>query len=234
MPSQKRAEPAASERPDGHRSRRAAERPGHRPVQLSQSSPPATAKGRRTRAQLLHGARLAFEQSGSYTETRITDIAEKAGVAYGTFYTYFDSKEALFLELANEVVNELYREGTSAYRGRDRHERVAAANRQIIISYRKHAVFMALIEQAAALYPEFHELRRDLRRRFVDRIAANVRQWQERGEVDTNLNHVFTAHALVSMTDNLCYLWFVMGEPVEEEVAVDNLTRIWINVLKLA
>lgn len=188
-------------------------------------------KGRRTRDRLLAGARRAFGDSGSYVDTRITDIAKESGVAYGSFYTYFDSKEQLFYELAAAVVNEMYEEGTSRYRGDDPRERIDAANRQFLESYRAHAVMMTIIEQAAALYPDLRELRRELRGRFVERIRVNIERWQARNLVERSLDAHVAAHALVSLTDNFGYLWFVLGEPFDEETALSNITHLWVNAL---
>ena len=157
--------------------------PGSVDVNTQSLSP----KGRRTRERLLAGARRAFGESRSYVDTRITDIAKESGVAYGSFYTYFDSKEHLFYELAASVVNEMYEEGTSRYRGDDPIERIDSANRQFLASYQAHAVMMTIIEQAAALYPELRELRRELRGSFVERIRVNIERWQSRGLVDRAL-----------------------------------------------
>ena len=35
------------------------------------------------------------------------------------------------------------------------------------------------------------------------------------------------------MTDNFCYLWFVLGEPFDEEREWETMTRIWTNALRL-
>ena len=145
-------------------------------------------KGRRTRDRLLAGARRAFGDSGSCVETRITDIAKESGVAYGSFYTYFDSKEQLFFELAAAVVNEMYEEGTSRYRGDDPTERIDAANRQFLASYRAHAVMMTIIEQAAAQYPDLRELRRELRGR--EDVATVGRDWRRRRIGLRHRNHL--------------------------------------------
>lgn len=192
-----------------------------------------SAKGRKTRERILEGARRAFERSGSYVDTRITDIVRESGVAYGSFYTYFDSKEQLFYDLALDVVSEMYVEGTSRYRGDDPVERMDAANRQFLTSYRSHAVMMTVIEQAAALYPEFRILRRTLRERFVERITANLSRLQEKGVVDEGLDPVIAAHALVSMTDNFGYVWFVLGERFDEESAFQTITTLWANAVGL-
>jgi AcrR family transcriptional regulator len=207
-------------------------RTAHKAIHLS-GAPALTAKGERTRQQIVEGAWRAFEKSRSYVDTRIADIAREAGVAYGSFYTYFKTKEEIFYHLANSVVDELYVEGTSSYRGPDAGSRVDSANRQFLASYRKHAVMMTIIEQAAALYPEFHELRRRLRGRFVERIAANIARWRDAGLTDPDLDAELAAHALVSMTDNFSYVWFVLGEPFDEEKAAETVTRIWANALGL-
>ena len=52
----------------------------------------------RTRAQLLEAARVAVAQNG-YDGTSIADIAEAAGFSKGAFFSNFESKEALLLEL---------------------------------------------------------------------------------------------------------------------------------------
>lgn len=192
-----------------------------------------SAKGLRTRRRLLEGARSAFEKKGSYVDTRISDIVKESGVAYGSFYTYFDSKEALFYELAVEVVHEMYVEGTSRYRGDNPLERIDASNRQFLDSYRRHSAMMTIIEQAAALYPELRALRRRLRQGFVDRIVANLERLSNAGRMDTSIDPAIAAHALVSMTDNFGYLWFVLGESFDDEKALSTLTQLWGNSLGL-
>lgn len=58
------------------------------------------------RAYILDTALKVFARSG-YHQTRISDIIEAAGIARGTFYLYFESKSAIFLELLDELVVEL-------------------------------------------------------------------------------------------------------------------------------
>ncbi len=47
-------------------------------------------------------AAALFAERG-YTETRIKDIVDAAGVAKGLFYWYFENKEALFAEVAVDI-----------------------------------------------------------------------------------------------------------------------------------
>ena len=72
---------------------------------------PATAEsstGRRdaTRERLLTAARTLFVSRG-YHLTRPQDIARLAGVGYGTFYLYFEDKQACFLAFVAAAQQEL-------------------------------------------------------------------------------------------------------------------------------
>ena len=59
---------------------------------------PKTARGRKTRNRLLEAAESEFGEKGFY-EAGISGITYRAGVALGTFYTYFESKEEIFRAL---------------------------------------------------------------------------------------------------------------------------------------
>src|SRR5215469_14936161 len=61
-----------------------------------------TAKGLRTRDELVAAARRVFERDG-YAGARVADIASGAGVAHGSFYTYFSSKQDAFLAVMRDV-----------------------------------------------------------------------------------------------------------------------------------
>jgi len=56
------------------------------------------------RAEILHAAEVVFGQRG-YHATSVADVIEAAGISRGTFYLYFTSKEALFLDLIDLFVS---------------------------------------------------------------------------------------------------------------------------------
>jgi AcrR family transcriptional regulator len=59
-----------------------------------------------TARQLLESARTVLAAKG-YHGTKIVDIARAAHVGVGTFYLYYPTKEALFLELVEDAVAQL-------------------------------------------------------------------------------------------------------------------------------
>ncbi len=60
----------------------------------------------RTRAALLDAAITLFSERGIYL-TRVEDITERADVAKGSFYNYFDSKDVLVAEILTEAIRVL-------------------------------------------------------------------------------------------------------------------------------
>src|SRR5918995_1021302 len=62
-----------------------------------------TTQGAERKQQLLDAAARLFAEQG-YAATRVVDIVDAAGVAKGLFYWYFENKEALFRELAADML----------------------------------------------------------------------------------------------------------------------------------
>lgn len=57
-------------------------------------------------ADILSAAERLFSSRG-YHHTSISDVIEAAAISRGTFYLYFNSKEALFLKLLDRFVNSI-------------------------------------------------------------------------------------------------------------------------------
>ena len=65
-----------------------------------------TKRGEERRHQLLDTATAAFAEHGYHT-TSVADIVDRVGVGKGVFYWYFESKEALFLEVLARAQDDL-------------------------------------------------------------------------------------------------------------------------------
>jgi AcrR family transcriptional regulator len=209
-----------------------------------------TAKGLRTREELVAAARRVFERDG-YSGARVADIASEAGVAHGSFYTYFSSKQDAFLAVMKDVGAQFREaiagppgdvrgqggrgEGGRGEGGREEavYQALDASNRRFLDAYRANSTIWALAEQVATIDPEIHEIRLRGRRQHVERVAATIRRWQDRGIADPGIDPQTTAGALVSMLSNFAYWWLAGGDSYDPEAAAATLTDIWARAVGL-
>ncbi|MEQ1572145.1 MAG: TetR/AcrR family transcriptional regulator [Myxococcota bacterium] len=64
-------------------------------------------ESREARRAQIKGSALEVFSARGYHQTSVSDLVEAAGVARGTFYLYFDSKDAIFLELLDDLLVQL-------------------------------------------------------------------------------------------------------------------------------
>jgi AcrR family transcriptional regulator len=199
------------------------------------SAAPLTPRGARTRAKVIAAAQALFERDG-YLDVSVADIAKRAAVAHGTFYTYFDSKEDVFAEVADELVVD-FQSALAAEpqlpHGHSVSERIEQTNRSYLSVYARRARMMAVLEQVATFNPRLAAIRRASRRMWLQRNTAAVQRWQEQNLVDPEIDASYAASVLGSMVDRSAYVWNVLGEPHDFEMAVEQLTRLYCNALGL-
>ena len=196
--------------------------------------PVSTPRGERTRDALVQGARAVFERDG-FIDARIADIAAEAGVATGSFYSYFATKEAALVavmaEIQDEMLHPQVREAASADGGPL--ASIEAANRAYLLSYRRNAKLMALMDQMFTINAEFKRLRLERARAFARRNAASIRRLQEQGLADPTLDPMAAAYAMDAMVSRMASLVFVGGHRMSFEALVQTLTRLWANALRI-
>ncbi len=105
-----------------------------------------TAQGLERKQQLFDAAAQLFAEQG-YSQTRVVDIVDAAGVAKGLLYWYFENKEALFRELAADIRHQLRRTQRKAI---DRHApaltRITQGTVASVRFMSEHAPFFSLLE----------------------------------------------------------------------------------------
>ena len=197
---------------------------------------PAEERGtgaRPIREALLDAALEVFARDG-FLDARIGDMAATAGVAHGTFYTYFASKEAIFRELVLRLIDQVRHVEYSPSGADTPAERIELTNRAYIRAYRDNAVLMATFDQVSTFNADILRLRNEIRRPFVELISTSIRLWQAAGLADRHLDPECSAAALGAMVERFVYNWIALGEgDIEEELAVQTLTRLWVGALDL-
>lgn len=194
---------------------------------------PATERGRRKRAAIVAAARAVFEESG-FKDARIADIAKEAGASYGSFYTYFASKEEIFQEVVQDVTNEMFdfsRPGNSPLSNPV--DRIEAANRKYVEAYARNARMMNVMAEVAAYDPFTRGLAMQIRERFVARNEEGVKRLQAQGYADPKLDARIAADVLGGMIERFAHVWVENRSQQEIDAAVPVLTTIWVRGLGL-
>lgn len=192
---------------------------------------PVTPKGRRTRRRLVEAGRTVLERRG-YAEATIAEITEEAGLALGSFYRYFDNKEALFLHLLEVLVEELYESVSGSWGGLDVQEDLRESSRRYLRAYRDNRKLIAALLAMAGTVPECAARWWDLRSRTYDRMEAYLRVSPVADRIDTRL----AATALGGMVEQFAYHWFVEAERNGKRVpsverAAETVSVLWYRAI---
>jgi AcrR family transcriptional regulator len=194
---------------------------------------PSSSRGRRTRTAIVQAAREVFEEKG-FDEARIADITARADTAYGSFYTYFDSKEAVFRELAKDLSGAIF----TASRASDlpdasSEDKIRHTTRLYLETFAENARLMSVFEQVAARDDYFRTLLLEVRGMFVDRIAGGTRRLQEQGLAARDLDPVTCAHLLGGMIENIGRMMYTYGERHDLDHLLDEATALWARAIGL-
>lgn len=141
---------------------------------------PKTERGKKTRQKLLDAAEIEFGEKG-FHEAGISGITHRAGVALGSFYTYFDSKEEIFRALVH-YMSERTRQWV-AERAAGAADRLAAERIGIeayIEFVRRHKGIYRIISEAEFVA---NEAFREHYEGFARAYQANLGKAAERGEI---------------------------------------------------
>ncbi len=182
-----------------------------------------------TRARLIDAAWELFNKQ-PYPAVHIAEISARAGVTPGSFYSYFDSKEALFREVAERALEELYSYGRSDPGNAEGNpvRDVAYGIRQYFLVVSRLRVIAESIERVYVVDDDVRMTRRGTVMRGAQRIERWIVRLQQAGICPPDVDTWLTALALQTMTINLAYDQLVRRDrPQDIEVLVGAVTPIW-------
>ena len=192
----------------------------------SMGKAPRTARGERTLRKILDAARDEFGERG-FSDSSIVGITQRAGVALGTFYTYFDSKEALFRALVRDMSAQV-RDNVGpalggAADGLDGERRALEA---FLRFARDHRDIYRIIDESEfvepAVYREHYET-------TATRIAARLIAARDKGEIATGLSDEDIGILAWGMMGANVFLGlrFAVWEGADSEHVSAIMSRIW-------
>jgi AcrR family transcriptional regulator len=186
---------------------------------------PRTERGRKTLRRVLEAAAAEFGERG-YHEAAITGITQRAGVALGTFYTYFESKEEVFRALVRDMSQATRQHVAEAVR--DAPDRLTAERlglEAFIGFVRQHRELYRIIEEAQFVA---HDVYREHYLTFAEGYRRNLAAARARGEIADGADEP-RAWALIGMSVFLGMRYGIWDEdlsPAEvAEVAINLVSE---------
>lgn len=175
---------------------------------------PRTARGEATRQKLLDAAEALFGRNGFHA-TSITEVTRRAGVAQGTFYLYFENKEAIYIELVRHLSHSLRQAIAKDVAGLDDRLEVEEAG------LRSFLRFAAAHRDLYRIVYESQYIDRDLFRWYYERLAEawaeGLSSAMEAGQI-RRLEPEAVAYALMGTAHFMGMRWVLWEneEPPEE------------------
>ena len=183
---------------------------------------PRTDRGRRTQQAILDAAAGEFGERG-FHEASISGITRRAGVALGSFYTYFDSKDAVFRALVRHMsgqVRDHVAPGVRAAKDGIAAERAGLAD--FIGFVRQHKEIYRIIDEAEFVDPESFRLHYAT---TADRIRQRLESAAARGDLRGDVGEVH-AWAVMGMNVFLGLRYGVWAEDVPPGEVADTVADL--------
>ena len=169
---------------------------------------PRTERGRRTQRKLLDAAAEEFAEKG-FHEASIASITRAAGTALGSFYTYFESKDAIFRALVRDMSRQVGRHAVAAIgeeTGALAIERLALQS--FLAFAREHKEIYRIIDEAEFVDPESYRRHYET---IASRIEGRLRAGAETGELRHDVGEL-QAWAIMGMNVFLGLRYVVWGD----------------------
>jgi AcrR family transcriptional regulator len=139
----------------------------------------------RRRDEIMGAAKEVFARKG-FHDTTIADVAKRAGLAYGSIYWYFDSKDELFhalMAVEEGALRSHIAAAVGAFQGSDGAPFRTAVQATFEFFEADKATVKLLFRDAYALGDRFEKHLGGIYERFIDDIESVIVVAQQRGEV---------------------------------------------------
>lgn len=169
---------------------------------------PRTERGRKTLRKLLDASAIEFGEKG-FHEASVSSITRRAGVALGTFYTYFDSKDALFRALVQDMSENVKSSARSALSEEMNALEIEEAALAAFLRFaREHKEIYRIIDEAEFVDPASYRAHYET---IAARIAGRLKTGGVSGEMRGDLGEL-EAWAVMGMNVFVGLRYVVWGE----------------------
>ncbi|MEW9672889.1 TetR/AcrR family transcriptional regulator [Ammoniphilus sp. 3BR4] len=182
-----------------------------------------------TREKLLTAGREILIEHG-FQKATISQIIKKAKTGYGTAYVHFNGKDDILIQLMEDVMNRFYEIAELPFEPQSKQEAYAIIEKQANLFLQmaiEERAMMKVIEEAIRLSEDVNRKWKEIRERFIHRIAQDIAYSQKNGLARTDVDHNLVARGW--FFTNEMYLWEIVKDEnrfTVQEIA-HNLTSVY-------
>lgn len=182
------------------------------------------------RDAILRAATDVFAERGYFT-AQVADVARAAGVAAGTVYLYFRSKDDLLISIFERTMREGLAEGRAAVADvRDPGERLRRLARLHLARLGRDRNLAVVFQVELRQSTKFMErLSSTLLRDYLGLIRAAIADGQRDGTFRPELNPTATAKILFGALDEMATNWMLSKRRYSLEAEADAVLDLFVN-----
>jgi TetR/AcrR family fatty acid metabolism transcriptional regulator len=184
------------------------------------------------RELILKAATKVFAQNGFFN-SQVADVARSAGVAAGTVYLYFKSKDDLLVSIFERSMGEVIAEGRAALAGIDdpaeRLRRIARLHLGRLGRDRNLAVvFQVELRQSVKFMERFSE---SYLQDYFKLIKQTIVDGQQAGVFRTNISATTATKVFFGALDEMATNWMLSRRKYALDAEADAVVDLFINGL---
>jgi TetR/AcrR family transcriptional regulator, fatty acid metabolism regulator protein len=174
-----------------------------------------TDAARRDRRNTILAAAIDVFAEKGFHHSRVSDIARKAGVADGTIYLYFKSKDDILITIFEERMEVLLREARRAVDDvSDPLAKLTAFAEFHMGQVEEHRALASVLQVELRLSNKFMREYHPVRlREYLDIIGDIVREGQVKGVIRKDCNPIVVRRALFGALDEIAMQWTLTPHP---------------------
>jgi TetR/AcrR family fatty acid metabolism transcriptional regulator len=182
---------------------------------------------------ILRAATKVFAQHG-YFQSQVADVARVAGVAAGTVYLYFKSKDDLLVSIFERSMHEVLAEGRDAVHG------VADATERLRVLAHLHldrlgrdknlaVVFQVELRQSVKFMERFSE---SFLQDYFKLIREAIAEGQQRGTFRKDISATTATKIFFGALDEMATNWVLSRRKYDLSAEADAVVDLFINGVK--
>ena len=180
------------------------------------------------RCRILKAAEVIFAEKG-YEKAKVAQIARRAGVAEGSIYDYFKSKETLLISISAHRLTALTRQLTAPLDRAAPLSRLRRFLRLHFSTFLKNRDFLKVFIMDSLMNRSFYQSEAlEIHRTYIASLADLIRDGQAQGVFNREVNPRVFCNMFMGAFIHMALRWILFPDrPVDKMKEIDHITDLF-------